>query len=478
MIMKLSDKLIELRKEKGWSQEDFAEKLEVSRQAISRWENETALPDVQNILRISKLFNVTVDYLLNDDYEEETPDFVTETSAEAPASSAPEKKHSYWYLIAAMGVALLAALVVIIIMVAKRNDAPSEALHSHLDLKSVRENEIAPTCSAEGSYDEVLYCAECNEEIMRTTKIVAKCSHALADGVKENVVSATCAKEGSFDEVFYCTVCDEEIMRTHRSVAKLSHILSNCVRENVVASTCTKAGSYQEVVHCTRCDAVLVRTSRTTEKLTHQFQNKQCVFCGEAQPSEGLVYMSNGNGTCFVSNGSCMDENIIIPEYSPNDEKVVGIKAYAFSGNNIVKSIRIPETVTAIGEGAFQDCRSLESINLPTKLTVIAAWTFYGCTGLKEITIPSKVYKIGVEAFADCVSCQSIVIPASVTQIGKNAFRNFSACDGTATFAIYQGWSLYDDSGNYVTSIDFENGHATPIIYLTFMHCDYTWKRK
>ena len=70
--MKLSDKLITLRKENGWSQEDFAEKLDVSRQAISRWENGTALPDAQNILQISKLFNVTADYLLNDDYESET----------------------------------------------------------------------------------------------------------------------------------------------------------------------------------------------------------------------------------------------------------------------------------------------------------------------------------------------------------------------------------------------------------------------
>ena len=62
--MKLADKLIELRKQKSWSQEEFAEKLDVSRQAVSRWENGTALPDAQNILRISKLFNVTTDYVL------------------------------------------------------------------------------------------------------------------------------------------------------------------------------------------------------------------------------------------------------------------------------------------------------------------------------------------------------------------------------------------------------------------------------
>ncbi len=67
--MDIAEKIIKLRKANGWSQEDLAEKLNVSRQAISRWENGTALPDAQNVLQISKLFNVTTDYLLHDDYE-------------------------------------------------------------------------------------------------------------------------------------------------------------------------------------------------------------------------------------------------------------------------------------------------------------------------------------------------------------------------------------------------------------------------
>lgn len=62
--MKLSDKIIGLRKSNGMSQEDLAEKLNVSRQAISRWESGTAMPDASNILQLSKLFGVTTDYLL------------------------------------------------------------------------------------------------------------------------------------------------------------------------------------------------------------------------------------------------------------------------------------------------------------------------------------------------------------------------------------------------------------------------------
>lgn len=67
--MKLAEKIVKLRKINGWSQEDLAEKMNVSRQAISRWEGGTAQPDATNILQLSKLFGVTTDYLLNEEYE-------------------------------------------------------------------------------------------------------------------------------------------------------------------------------------------------------------------------------------------------------------------------------------------------------------------------------------------------------------------------------------------------------------------------
>lgn len=68
-MMKLSDKLVGLRKSAGMSQEELAEKLNVSRQAVSRWEMGTAMPDAVNIFQLSKLFHVTTDYLLNEEYE-------------------------------------------------------------------------------------------------------------------------------------------------------------------------------------------------------------------------------------------------------------------------------------------------------------------------------------------------------------------------------------------------------------------------
>ena len=155
-IMKLSDKLIALRKENGWSQEDFAEKLDVSRQAISRWENGTALPDAQNILQISKLFHVTADYLLNDDYNEEVNISEAEISAEETKPSVRKNKHLH----------LLSICLIILLSVCAIIYVANET-HTHPELTRVVENEIAPTCTVEGSYEVVLYCTECGKELSR-----------------------------------------------------------------------------------------------------------------------------------------------------------------------------------------------------------------------------------------------------------------------------------------------------------------------
>ena len=166
LIMTLSEKLIVLRKENGWSQEDFAEKLYVSRQAISRWENGTALPDTQNLLMISKLFNVSADYLLNDDFEEPTVTHTTDVEENKTEETKPEvqkKKHTSWITILAIClIVLLSAFAIITTMYSKIHQ-----VHIHPALNLVKENEIASTCTTEGSYDEVIYCAECGEEILR-----------------------------------------------------------------------------------------------------------------------------------------------------------------------------------------------------------------------------------------------------------------------------------------------------------------------
>lgn len=69
--MILADKIVRLRKKNGWSQEELAEKMQVSRQAVSKWEASQSVPDLERILLLSSLFGVTTDYLLKDEIENE-----------------------------------------------------------------------------------------------------------------------------------------------------------------------------------------------------------------------------------------------------------------------------------------------------------------------------------------------------------------------------------------------------------------------
>lgn len=89
--MKLSEKLLKLRKARGMSQEDLAEELKVSRQAISRWESDETMPDAANILKLSDMFGVTTDYLLRETQTETTvaPAVCTQTP--------PSKKHGFTF---------------------------------------------------------------------------------------------------------------------------------------------------------------------------------------------------------------------------------------------------------------------------------------------------------------------------------------------------------------------------------------------
>ncbi len=110
-MMTIYEKLVQLRKSKGWSQEDLAEKLNVSRQAISRWENGTALPDAENLRQLSHLFGVSSDYLLNDDYESD--DDLPRVKTVEAALDHTVKKNQQFLLIAAIAfiVAAIAFLI-------------------------------------------------------------------------------------------------------------------------------------------------------------------------------------------------------------------------------------------------------------------------------------------------------------------------------------------------------------------------------
>ena len=101
--MTFGEKLVRLRREKGLSQEALAGEMGVSRQAVSRWEMGAAMPDSPNLLKLSRMFGVSADYLLYDEYEEEA----------RGQTATPAKKRDWGRLLAggiALGVSALGLL--------------------------------------------------------------------------------------------------------------------------------------------------------------------------------------------------------------------------------------------------------------------------------------------------------------------------------------------------------------------------------
>lgn len=109
--MNLQSKIIKLRKQSGLSQEDMAEKLNVSRQTISRWEVGSAQPDAENLRQLSQLFGVTADYLLNDEYESDD-DLPRVKSVEATLNNTIKEKQIF--LLVAAVASILAAIAFLI----------------------------------------------------------------------------------------------------------------------------------------------------------------------------------------------------------------------------------------------------------------------------------------------------------------------------------------------------------------------------
>lgn len=104
--------------------------------------------------------------------------------------------------------------------------------------------------------------------------------------------------------------------------------------------------------------------------------------------------------------------------------RVLGQSATLVSREDRFLSVAIPESVTAISEGAFEGCSLLRSVSIPDSVTRIEDRAFADCSSLTSLAIPEGCTSVGDHAFAGCSSLQCVTIPDSVTSIGEAAFEN------------------------------------------------------
>lgn len=190
-------------------------------------------------------------------------------------------------------------------------------------------------------------------------------------------------------------------------------------------------------------------TEHITEKETETETEKQTEEQTEEKKQEtGLIFVSNGNGTCSLSGiGDCTDTCVIIPERSPTGDIVTSISDRVFYGRENITAIQIPSTISSIGEMAFGDCKDLMYISVMGQNR-----NFKDLSGVLY-TIDESV----LVAYPQAKEATCVTIPKTVTKILPMAFYN---CDNLKSIdfqGTQQQWASLDigafNYGLYIASV-------------------------
>lgn len=157
------------------------------------------------------------------------------------------------------------------------------------------------------------------------------------------------------------------------------------------------------------------------------------------------------------------DTVVVIPS-KINGVTVETIGHGAFE-RSAVTSVTIPDSVTAIHDGAFANCSQLTNISIPNSVTSIGLSAFEHCTSLKSITLPSSLSSISEALFFGCSQLTTIHIPVSVTSIGNNAFAD---CPSLMTVTYPGSKTQWDDITKGSNSDVLENHLICAMLEATF----------
>ena len=407
-------------------------------------------------------------------------------------------------------------------------------LTTHTPEIAVRENEVSATCKVNGSYDEVVYCAVCDKELSRESKVTEKLTeHA---SITPMNTCSVCDKDMSTPGIKYSLFADKNSYVVAGIGTASGHIIiassynglpvisigdgafydcRSLTSIEIPASVTSIGDSAFE--DCRSLTSIEIPDSVTSigddafddcDSLKYNGYDNAYYLGNSANPYLVLV-KANSNGitscnihsstriVCYQAFSCCSSlSSVVIPN------SVTSIGNYAFYYCSSLTSVVIGNSVTSIGDEAFRGCSSLTNVTFGenSQLTSIGNYAFYyrssltsvvignsvtsigdraffGCSSLTSIEIPNSVTSIGNCAFFSCSDITSVVIGNSVTSIGDGAFGDCTKLT-SVTFKNPNGWYVTGTEGA-TSGIDVTLTDSTQnVTYLESTYCNYYWYRK
>ena len=233
---------------------------------------------------------------------------------------------------------------------------------------------------------------------------------------------------------------EAEIPDTVTSIGERS--FADCANlEKVILSKNLKSIGNRAFVRCTKIEKINLPKSLTevdTYGWNWWYPFDGCSNLKTIEFEEGITQIPTGIfGNTGLENVKIPDTVTSIGERSFADctklekiifsEKIETINGRAFLGCSSLKSVSLPDSITSMDTEIFSGCTSLSSVKLPNKCVNITSSTFEGCTSLTEITLPDTVTTIQDHAFKNCTALKTINWSKSITDIQSYAFENCDA---------------------------------------------------
>ncbi|MBQ7907563.1 MAG: leucine-rich repeat protein [Clostridia bacterium] len=489
--MKIEEKILILRKQKGLSQEGLANRLNVTRQAVYKWEAGICLPELEKIKQMASLFGVTAEELINNeislsDTSECNYEEYRESDTEPTSVEEKPKKSKKWLIPAIISAAALLIVISVVLGVIfyLQTQGSDGCQHEYgpWSINDVSHKRICKKCEdvfVEDHIYEDNICAVCNRIKIEETSGL---SFVKVEGKEEYKLYSLGSAATKKPEQINIPSSYEGLPVT----AIAANAFKGCdfVKKIYLPSTIKHLESYA-MTGAGVTGASYYGVGYPTVKLYYQGSLED--WCNITVEANSI----RRNSALYIDDLQVRDlvipESITeVPKYTFNNlcfntvtigDHVTKICQGAFQFANIELKLNLGTGLEEISEGAFCYSDGVDQLFLPEGLKIIGKMAFCA-TDVKSLNIPNSVEYIGDGAFSICSYINFVHIGKGICYIGRGAFDGSDSNIHLFTVDAEGVFEMYDSNGEYIGNVDAELINEKPLTYMLLQNLYYTFAKE